>query len=886
MYEPIALKPGRPAPQSLTYTPKFPLEGLLPRTPDDVTVNLRQQKAIERQAWCDARIGAAKAGEAPPSPPCAKALTISLFFDGTNNHEPSDKIARPPTTTNVARLYNATLDPKFGTPEEMGYYAYYMQGVGTEFKEIGEYAPQGSGLTMAVGGENRINWGLTRLIDAVGRACELGYLPNDEAYGLVQAMGISRLKESLSLGLLDGNARRKAALQEALGKLEAKLAEQREQSSAAEIKAIRLFVYGFSRGAAQARTFANWLELLTKVEEGGETRYLFAGLPISIVFLGLFDTVASVGLAYLAPFAAGHMSWADDSMRLPDSTQFLKRCVHLVAAHEQRGCFPLDSIRRKDDPRNGLSRSRYRDGTAEYIYPGVHSDVGGGYPPGDQGKARDGSQHVLSQIALHHMYSEAFKVGAPLQVPEMALSPEQRDIYPWLKMAGETFEAFDISSDLITRFNAWQAQLSEGPLEVVMAREAEMITAWRIDRFVHGSMDRQPFYRHISGDNGKDMTKEEREAFAHLHQLQMEQDAKGRGAQPKQRYYRTEEERQQAEAQAARKKAEAERIKADYEKRTGSQVNFNTHKEYDPPLEQRQLRNAALDFRRDYIPEWNMREGDGQGGWEMQTATLVNALLGGLVYLTNEQDEAGEYQRMRLLGDRNYPKLFSALNTPANEQAAQVIALYDDQVHDSRAWFMNSAINGREVFSDYFRYRAVFFDDESNKHLSLLARAGQVIGVGIALASIGLSVKRRDPRYLIGLALPSLAIPVLRGKVELPELPDITAFDSLTGIALPMQQGIDALRAFTQDTGSIVALANALPLPQPLSERTANTPELQTILKAADAAKALKKAEESGDFSALLGQAIDLLAPAEGPAQPGKPGWLDKAGGLAREIVG
>lgn len=882
MYEPLNLKPGRPAPESLAPTPKFPPQGLLPRTPQDVTANLREQKAAERQAWCDARIAAAKAGEAAPSPPCAKALTISLFFDGTNNHEPSDKDARPPTTTNVARLFRASLDPEVGMPEETGYYRYYMQGVGTEFKEIGEYAPQGSGLTMAVGGENRINWGITRLLDALGRSCGLGYLPNDEAYALVQAMGICRLKETLSLGLLDGNARRKAALQPPLGKLEAKLAEQREQGSTAEIKAIRLFVYGFSRGAAQARTFTNWLELLTRVEDGGETRYLFAGLPISIVFLGLFDTVASVGLAYLAPFAAGHMSWADDSMRLPDSIQFLKRCVHLVAAHEQRGCFPLDSIRRKDDPRNGLSRSRYRDGTAEYIYPGVHSDVGGGYPPGDQGKARDGSHQVLSQIALHHMYSEAFKVGAPLQVPPIALDTDQPK---WLEMSEETLSSFDISSNLITRFNAWQAQLSSGPLEVVMAREAEMITAWRIDRFAHGSMDRQPFYRHISGDNGKDMTKEEREAFAYLHALQMEQDAEARGAQPRQRHYRTEEERQQAEAQAARKKAEAERIKAAYEADHQTSVTFNTHKEYDPPLEQRQLRNAALDFRRDYIPEWNMREGDGQGDWEMQTATLVNALLGGLVYLTNEQDEAGEYQRMRLLGDRNYPKLFSALNTPANEQAAQVIALYDEQVHDSRAWFMNSAINGREVFSDYFRYRAVFFDDESNKHLSLLARAGQVIGVGIALASIGLSVKRRDPRYLIGLALPSLGIPVLRGKVELPELPDITAFDSLTGIALPMKQGIDALRAFTQDTGSIVALANALPLPQPLSERTANTPELQTILKAADAAKALKKAEDSGDFSDLLGQAMDLLEPADAPVQPGQSAWLDKAGGLAREIA-
>ena len=29
----------------------------------------------------------------------------------------------------------------------------------------------------------------------------------------------------------------------------------------------------------------------------------------------LLDTVAAVGVAYLAPFASGHMGWADDSLR-------------------------------------------------------------------------------------------------------------------------------------------------------------------------------------------------------------------------------------------------------------------------------------------------------------------------------------------------------------------------------------------------------------------------------------------------------------------------------------------------------------------------------------------------------------------------------------------
>ena len=56
----------------------------------------------------------------------------------------------------------------------------------------------------------------------------------------------------------------------------------------------------------------------------------------------------------------------------------------------------------------------------------MHSDLGGGYPPGDQGKANgDGDSLLLSQIALNEMYAAAFESGAPLKVPEDSL-PEDR----------------------------------------------------------------------------------------------------------------------------------------------------------------------------------------------------------------------------------------------------------------------------------------------------------------------------------------------------------------------------------------------------------------------------------------------------------------------------
>jgi hypothetical protein len=180
-----------------------------------------------------------------------------------------------------------------------------------------------------------------------------------------------------------------------------------------------------------------------------------------------------------------------------------------------------------------------------------------------------------------------------------------------------------------------------------------------------------------------------------------------------------------------------------------------------------------------------------------------------------------------------------------SDDAQTLTDFYDEQVHDSRAWFMNAALNERELFSDYFRYRCVFFDNESNKSLSPLARAGQVIGLALAVASVGLSIKRHDPRYLIGLMIPSLGIPAFRGKLDaLGTTPDIHAYDPDTGIALPMLEGLDKLRAFTKVPGDAMKIAAALPVPPALSEETATTPELKKLLKAKETAKALAQVKD------------------------------------------
>lgn len=109
----------------------------------------------------------------------------------------------------------------------------------------------------------------------------------------------------------------------------------------------------------------------------------------------------------------------------------VERCVHLVAALEVRGSFPLDSV-----SRGGILPANCK----EIVYPGVHSDVGGGYPPDDQGRALGlgaaGDPSKLSQIPLAQMYREARMAGVPLapfnfmtdpQKKSFAIAPQLRD---------------------------------------------------------------------------------------------------------------------------------------------------------------------------------------------------------------------------------------------------------------------------------------------------------------------------------------------------------------------------------------------------------------------------------------------------------------------------
>lgn len=887
-------KGQRPPPQPVKIAPYFTGTGL-PQSPKDTAANLRLQQRDERRARSQAALAAAGKYEAPPTELCQTALHLSLFFDGTNNNEPADKRFEPRCTSNVARLYHATIDHSkmasvtdgsdSAAPDMPAYFSYYCPGVGTVFPEIGEHFPDADGLKFAAGGENRINWGLTRLLDALKLALAGSTLSPTKTRELVEQMSSTWL-------IGNGRANREKAMRPEMEQLEQLLTERTQTGRKPEILALRLYVYGFSRGAAEARTFCNWLRELVECADG----YRFAGLPISIEFLGLFDTVAAVGLADSVPFAAGHMGWADGTMRLPDGDtrlpddpRFLQRCVHLVSAHEQRASFPLDSIRRCERLADGSidrdGQSRYRSGTEEFVYPGMHSDVGGGYPPGDQGKAMAEQGLLMSQIPLHHMYREAFKAGAPLQVPQEALGAHEA----WRAMSEESRAEFAMEDALVTRFNAWQAQAAQAgyaPLETVVERETELLTGWRIDRY-HGGVDKTGFYNRTAWDEREAVWKARERLHQHKHDELQQQNIRT------------------CEQRLAGKPLQAGQVDCcGYSARLSlnssnplSPHSFDqdlqtiggleeyrkikTEKLYEPTLDRRQLEGAARDFSRDYRGDWGPVPDEG----------IVSGLfstLSGVVYLINEEDEAKEYQAIRTNGERRSRELFAGPGQVARGQES-LVALFDDHVHDSRAWFMNSSGAGpREPWTDYFRYRLVHFDHESNKSMTPLLAAGRVIGLAIAVGSIGLTVKRRDPRYLLGLMLPTLGVPVIRGKLPIPDsqsLPTVSAFDPLTGIAYPMMQGIEHLRAYTREPGSVLRLIEAMPLPQPLTEESANTPELKAIFQAAQAAKAVSEAKE-GKPLGLIDMVAGHLSNAEQPDKAKSPDWLSLAGAVVGKELG
>jgi hypothetical protein len=324
---------------------------------------------------------------------CMQTLWILVFFDGTGNNLEADKGFLK--HSNVAKLYRVSKED-----ERAGIYSIYIPGVATLFPPIGDDGGSIAGNVAGEMGEARINYALKQMEQ--------------------------KMRRHLALAQAPSNA----------------------------IIAINVAVFGFSRGAALARAFVNKLFETRCRFSKGKLTLSDDNWPVRIRFMGLFDTVASVGIpvssATIDKWSAAQSNVArmievrldDYETTRPQVLAFSERGVagadptapskshghksygsklainevveevrHFVAAHEMRNSFPVDSI------------SVFRNGRMvkpghfyETVYPGVHSDVGGSYAPDEGGKSPR-PQEKFGVIPLVHMYQYAMRAGVPLLNP-------------------------------------------------------------------------------------------------------------------------------------------------------------------------------------------------------------------------------------------------------------------------------------------------------------------------------------------------------------------------------------------------------------------------------------------------------------------------------------
>jgi hypothetical protein len=381
---------------------------------------------------------------------CEFAIDIGLFFDGTRNNqdwaEPglggATQLARK-KDSNVARLYRAypyrPLD---------GRYPIYIPGVGTPFPEIGEEGPSKLGMGFGAGGDARIVFGLLHVLNAMHRSiddydmpmiehrtvralCRNGWLPmqtgNEGTFNRLSPADQWELdkvgmKDQGGLLTINGFSYRTTFLKRQF----AQLAQKIKDLNHPKLVEVFIDVFGFSRGAAQARAFCNWLDECFE----GDT---VAGVKTHIRFLGIFDTVAAVGLGPAASrWANGHNDWGDtNNLRISPR---VRHCEHYVAMHEQRESFPLEDIQMPGDTMPPRCR--------QFRFPGMHSDVGGGYLPEEQGKNGGDDEHKLARIPLEMMYQSARAARVPLKEKAMIARDDGWDPFSVSKQLQSDYSAF------------------------------------------------------------------------------------------------------------------------------------------------------------------------------------------------------------------------------------------------------------------------------------------------------------------------------------------------------------------------------------------------------------------------------------------------------------
>lgn len=364
---------------------------------------------------------------------CSRTLHIGFFFDGVGRNIEQD--ASEDRLSNIARLYRA-----YPTPEKdsstKNHQKFYISGLGTPFLEMeGEALQQimdgtGNGVRDALKDQPtdalkdifKAKAGGASTQDAVSELRQKLLTPK----GQLRLLGHATLKGAIRADieatpwLRDNEFIAWSTVSGADTRLNSvKIRFERTVEDALKhgevpVRLISVSVFGFDMGGTQARQFIDLL-LNDLCDQGDNGKPTYRGIPVDIVFAGLFDCSRDTpmssdnGLDY----AGSAMEWApvkyaetagqiislfgrkylDHQSPLPEA---VKHSLHLVAAHERR--------RWRCVYRTGLKGFEHQ----EVLMPGCSDDIGGGLKPDVQKPSAE-----LSRVPLRKMYLEAMKAGVP-----------------------------------------------------------------------------------------------------------------------------------------------------------------------------------------------------------------------------------------------------------------------------------------------------------------------------------------------------------------------------------------------------------------------------------------------------------------------------------------
>jgi uncharacterized protein (DUF2235 family) len=212
-----------------------------------------------------------------------------------------------------------------------------------------------------------------------------------------------------------------------------------------------IFLFGFSRGAFTVRSIAGMIRKCgivkrTSIDQYASAMHMYRDAAVhpdapaaksfrsshsccpdddvAIRFIGVFDTVGALGIPLRGLRGLTRRKHGFHDTELSKTVQTAR---HALAIDERRAPF---------EPSLWMEKPKPNQTVEQVWFPGVHSDVGGGYP-----------ESALSDIALQWMIDEARGAGLAMDAEVLSRRPLAPDAAGKLHNSKKGFYVFTPGSD-------------------------------------------------------------------------------------------------------------------------------------------------------------------------------------------------------------------------------------------------------------------------------------------------------------------------------------------------------------------------------------------------------------------------------------------------------